>query len=167
MRPTLAGFKRAASAVLVVGLLSSVLLGGEFHLQLKTRTVYIVPMANGLDCHLASRLTSSGVAKVVLDPDNAYAVLTDRVDEAFWAWSKAQYKRTAQPSNGGWFIDDDRFTYQRPRMGGYRGTVFLVDPRNGVVLWSHYEPAAYLSPNSLDHVAERVAANLKESLSPK
>jgi hypothetical protein len=52
-------------------------------------------------------------------------------------------------------------------MGSYRGTVFLVDPRNGVVLWSHYEPAAYSSPNSLDEAAERIAANLKKSLNPK
>jgi hypothetical protein len=123
-------------------------------------------MANGLDRYLASRLTSLGVVTVVLDPESAHAVLTDRVDGAFWAWSKARYKPTAGPSNG-WFIDEDRLRYERPPMGSYRGTVFLVDPRNGVVLWSHYEPTAYSSPNSLDEAAERTAVNLKRSLNPK
>ena len=166
MNVRLAGFKRAASAVLVFTLLPLILRAGEFHIQLKTRTVYILPMANGLDRHLASRLTSSGVVWVVLEPENAGAVLTDRVDDAFWSWSNARYKPTAKTSNTG-FTDYDRSGFERPRIGGYRGTVFLVDPRNGVVLWSIYEPAADSSPNTLDQAAVHVAVNLKKSLNPK
>jgi len=63
-----------------------------FRLQLKTHTVYIVPMANGMDRHLASRLTSTGTVWVLLDPAGADAVITDRVDEGFWAWSNAVFK---------------------------------------------------------------------------
>lgn len=166
MKPVLTGFMKTSSIVLPIVLLCSVLFAGEFHLQLKTRTVYIIPMANGLDRHLASRLTSSGVVWVVLEPENADAVLTDRVDEAFWAWSNARYKSTGKPSNTA-LNDDDRSRYERPRTGGYRGTVFLVDPRNGVVLWSIYEPTPDTSPNALDQAAVHVAVNLKKSLNAK
>ena len=152
------------STVLIIALLCSTLSGGEFHLQLKTRTVYIVPMANGLDRHLASRLTSSSVVWVVLDPEKADAVLTDRVDEGFWTWSNVRYKTAGKPSNLA-LNDEDRSRYERPR--GYRGTVFLVDPRNGVVLWSIYAPTPDTSSNALDQAAVRVAISLKKSLNVK
>lgn len=152
--------------ILITFLFWSILTGGDFHLQLKARTVYIVPMANGLDRHLASRLTSSGAVRVVLVPESADAVFTDRVDEAFWIWSNARYKLAVDPSNAA-LGDDDRFKYERPRMGGYRGTVFLVDPRNGVVLWSIYEPIPDTSPNALDQAAAHVAISLKKSLNAK
>jgi hypothetical protein len=166
MKPVLAGFIRTASIIVMIVLLCSPLRGGEFHLQLKTRTVYIIPMANGLDRHLASRLTSSAVVWVVLDPENADAVLTDKVDPAFWAWSNAHYKSAGKPSNA-ILNDEDRSRYERPRIGGYRGTIFLVDPRNGVVLWSIYEPTPDPSPNALDQAAVHVAVNLKKSLNAK
>lgn len=165
MKPALSGFLKTPSILLILALFGSILFGGEFQLQLKTRTVYIVPMANGLDRHLASRLTSSGVVWVVLDPEKAAAVLTDRVDEAFWTWSNARYKPLGKPSNA--INDDDRSRYERPRASGYRGTVFLVDPRNGVVLWSIYQPTPDTSPNALDQAAVRVAITLKKSLNVK
>ena len=166
MKPVLTGFVKIPTTILMIPWLCSILSGGEFLFQLKTRTVYIVPMANGLDRHLASRLTSSGAVWIVLDPENADAVLTDRVDEAFWAWSNARYKRPGKASSAA-FNDDDRSRYERPRLGGYRGTVFLVDPRNGVVLWSIYEPTPDTSPNALDQAAVRVASNLKKRLNVK
>jgi hypothetical protein len=166
MKPAPTGFIKTTSIIVMIVLLCSALRGGEFHLQLKTRTVYIIPMANGLDRHLASRLTSSAVVWVVLDPENADAVLTDRVDEAFWAWSNAHYKSGGKPSNAA-LNDEDRSRYERPRAGGYRGTIFLIDPRNGVVLWSIYEPTPDASPNALDQAAVHVAVNLKKSLNAK
>jgi hypothetical protein len=166
MKPVLTGFVKIPTTILMIPWLCSILSGGEFLFQLKTRTVYIVPMANGLDRHLASRLTSAGAVRIVLDPENADAVLTDRVDEAFWAWSNARYKRPGKASSAA-FNDDDRSRYERPRLGGYRGTVFLVDPRNGVVLWSIYEPTPDTSPNALDQAAVRVASNLKKRLNVK
>jgi hypothetical protein len=166
MKPLRIGFVKVLSAILIVVLLCPVLSRGDFHLQLKTRTVYILPMANGLDRHLASRLTSSGVVWVVLDPENAEAVLTDRVDYSFWTWSNARYKTAAKPTNTA-LNDDDRSRSERPRAGAYRGTVFLVDPRNGVVLWSIYQPTTDTSPNALDQAAVHVVINLKKSLNAK
>jgi hypothetical protein len=52
--------------------------------QLNTiQTVYLLPMSNGLDQHLANRLTAAGVFQVVTDPLKADAVFTDRLGETF------------------------------------------------------------------------------------
>ena len=149
-------------------LLTAVLLGftvsaGDFQLRLKTRTVFIVPMANGLNSHIASRLTSSGVVWVVLEPESAEAVLTDRVDEAFWGWSTMHYKTAAKNSNVT-LNDDDPLRFKHLSTGPYRGTLFLVDPRNGLILWSMYEPTPNTTTNSLDMAAAHIAASLKKSL---
>ena len=154
------------SAFLIAALLCCAVSARDFQLQLKTRTVYIVPMANGLDRHIASRLTSSGVVWVVLEPESADAVITDRVDEAFWAWATLHYKTAGKNQNAD-LRDDDRSRYEHPRTGGYRGTLFLVDPRNGLILWSIYEPTPNTNPNALDVAAVHIATNLKKSLSPK
>ena len=51
--------------------------------QSKPHTVYVLPMAGGLDQYLAQRLSSDHVMKVVADPKLADVVLTDRLGEAF------------------------------------------------------------------------------------
>src|SRR5678815_5872407 len=43
------------------------------------KTVYVLPMAGGLDQYLALRLTSQGVLQVVTDPQKADAILTDGI----------------------------------------------------------------------------------------
>lgn len=54
--------------------------------QLNTiQTVYLLPMGNGLDQHLANRLTAAGVYRVVTDPLKADALFTDRLGETFEA----------------------------------------------------------------------------------
>ena len=47
------------------------------------RTVYVLPMAGGLDQYLAEWLTRDHVMQVVTDPKIADVVLTDRLGEAF------------------------------------------------------------------------------------
>lgn len=123
-------------------------------------------MANGLNLHIASRLTSSGVVWVVLEPESADAVLTDRVDEAFWTWSTLHYKPAGKSLSVA-VRDDDGFRFEHLRTGPYRGTLFLVDPRNGLILWSMYEPTPNTTTNALDMAAARIAASLKKSLISK
>jgi len=156
---------KGALKILALGLLSCLASAQTFRLQLKTRTVYIVPMANGLDRYLASRLTSTGTVWVLLEPANADAVITDRVDERFWAWSNAIFK----PGHQG---PVPKLTEDHPDAGGptgssNRGTLFLVDPRTGIVLWSIYQPPANTSPNALDQAAARAAVTLKKHLEAK
>lgn len=45
----------------------------------KVNTVYILPMAHGLDQHIANQLTREHVVEVVADPARADALLTDRL----------------------------------------------------------------------------------------
>src|SRR5690349_5229778 len=45
-------------------------------------SVYVMPMARGMDQYLASRITSTGVFQVVTDPKLADAVISDRVGQA-------------------------------------------------------------------------------------
>jgi hypothetical protein len=45
----------------------------------KVNTVYILPMAHGLDQHIANRLTREHVVEVVADSARADALLTDRL----------------------------------------------------------------------------------------
>jgi len=154
------------STFLTVALLCFTVSASDFQLQLKTRRVYIAPMANGLNLHIASRLTSSGVVWVVLEPESADAVLTDRVDEAFWTWSTVHYKPAGKnPSVA--VRDDDGFRFEHLRTGPYRGTLFLVDPRNGLILWSMYEPTPNTTTNALDLAAAHFATSLKKSLISK
>ena len=151
--------------ILAIALLSCIASGQTFRLQLKTKTVYIVPMANGLDRYLASRLTSTGTVWVLLDPAGADAVVTDRVDEGFWAWSNAVFK----PGHQGPVprLTDDHPGGSGPAGSSNRGTLFLVDPRTGIVLWSIYQPPANASPNAMDQAAARVASTLKKHLDAK
>jgi hypothetical protein len=50
---------------------------------LKIKTVYFLPMGNGLDQYLANWLTRTGRFEVVTDPALAEAVFTDRLGAAF------------------------------------------------------------------------------------
>jgi len=157
---------KISSILLTAALLCFTMSASDFQLQLKTRRVYIAPMANGLNLHIASRLTSSGVVWVVLEPESADAVLTDRVDEAFWTWSTMHYKAAGKSSSMA-VRDDYGFRFEHLQMGPYRGTLFLVDPRNGLILWSMYEPTPNTTSNALDLAAAHIAASLKKSLISK
>src|SRR6266545_4422547 len=48
----------------------------------QVRTVYILPMAGGLDQHLANRITEARAFQVVTDPKRADALLTDRLGQS-------------------------------------------------------------------------------------
>src|SRR5437867_3801980 len=48
-------------------------------------SVYILPMARGLDQYLANRLTGEHIFQVVTDPKLADAVFTERIGEPFQA----------------------------------------------------------------------------------
>ena len=47
------------------------------------KTVYVLPMSNGLDQYLAVELTTGAVLQVVTDPQKADAVFTDHLGESF------------------------------------------------------------------------------------
>jgi hypothetical protein len=113
-------------------------------------------MTNSMDQNLASRLTSGRVLWVVLDPSNADAVLTDNVDESFWQWLGRAYPGTAKATPSGTANDASR-----AQSAKHAGTVFLVDPRRRLVLWSVYDAPKSSAPNDLDRSALRITNQLK------
>ena len=141
----------------------------DHRLSPRFRTTYIAPMSSGLDQHLASRLTSAHVLWIVLEPGSADAVLTDSVDESFWAWLARTYPAAQGASAGvrGSGYQGDNPALGNPSGGKNRGTVFLVDPRRRVVLWSCYELPKNSSSVELDRSAARITNQLRTAFTGK
>jgi hypothetical protein len=142
----------------------------QSQLSPRFQTVYIASMANSLDQHLASRLTSSRVLWVVLQPANADAVLTDTLEEEFWTWLERTYpmptpttKAPSTPTTNA----DSLYRSSSPPSGKHRGTIFLIDPRKRVVLWSTYDLPRNSSPAELDRCATRIANQLRTAFGRK
>lgn len=71
------GMKRL---LLLLGCSGALLCGADLK---EVHTVYLMPMARGLDQYLANRISSQGVFRVVTDPKLADAVITDMIGEVF------------------------------------------------------------------------------------
>jgi hypothetical protein len=127
----------------------------------QVHSVYLLPMANGLDQYLANRITGSGVFQVVTDPSKAEAIFTDKLGEAFEErlnelFPPVAEKRESQAPGGQ--------AEQRMRsstFGRGKGTIFLVDTASRIVLWSAYEPPKDSTPGQLDRTARRIVERLK------
>lgn len=151
-----------ASAIFLFVLCCGSMFGDGYHLSPRFQTVYILSMNNSLDQHLASRLTSNRVLWVVLDPGSADTVLTDNVDDTFWSWLARTYPGSTVPNNyGGLTRTSDTAAAK------HRGTIFLIDPRRRLILWSVYELPKNGSPAELDRSAARITAQLKAAFGKK
>ena len=151
-------------AIILIVLLCGRVFGDNIHLSPRFRTVYILSMTDSLDQYLASRLTSGRVLWVVLEPASADAVLTDNLGENFWNWMARTYPATATASV------NNRGTANGtagPPPGKRHGTIFLVDPHRGVVLWSTYDLAKTSLPDELDRSAVRITGQLKTAFGKK
>jgi hypothetical protein len=71
------GMKRL---LLLLGCTGALLCGADLK---EVHTVYLMPMARGLDQYLANRISSQGIFRVVTDPKLADAVITDMIGEVF------------------------------------------------------------------------------------
>lgn len=133
----------------------------QTHLSSRYQTVFILTMANSLDQHLASRLTSTRVMWVVLQPASADAVLTESLDDDFWNWLEQTYPRPVAPNQG----VVHRSGY--PATARHSGNVFLVDPRTRLVLWSAYDLPRNTSAAELERSAIRIANQLRIAFGKK
>ena len=145
------------------------LIGAEGRLSPRFRTVYILEMANGLDQHLANRLTVNRALWVVLEPSSADAVLTPTLDDSFWTWLSANFPAAAgaRPNGSGPAGSGPGSRREAKENAKQPGMVFLVDPRSRVVLWSAWEIPKRSTPLELDHTAERIATQLKAAFEKK
>jgi hypothetical protein len=146
------------------------------------KKVYMFPMRGNLDQYLANRLVPSKTFQVVVDPSQAEAVFTDQLGEGFEA--RLEQLRNASASgcpcratesdrvSADTKQETENQSQQGTRMrfsGSSRGnsTVFLVDIKSGVVLWSAYEKAGGSSPGFLDKAAARLVRRLQRDLKRK
>jgi hypothetical protein len=133
------------------------------------KTVYLLPMAGGLDQYLALQLSSGGLLQVVTDPKKADAILTDgigaRLEDSlsnlYHAEEKAKAdKDKSDKDKAG--SDDFSHPAMRP-LSSSKGLVFLVDRNSRNVLWSTYELPANTQPDELKHVAEKIVDRLAKA----
>jgi hypothetical protein len=120
------------------------------------KTVYVFPMASGFDQHLANRLTNDKVFQVVTDPKLADAVITDQVGSAFLY--KLDHIRSTTPASDS-APHDSTFTHGR-------GTVFIVDSKSKLVLWSLYQKPKNNTPRELNKTAKRVVSSIEVAVAP-
>jgi hypothetical protein len=144
------------------------------------RSVYILPMRGGLDQYLANRLTNGGVFRVVTDPKLADAVLTDHIGDAFEAQLEDMSpkpepvkkvetlpKKTDDPTKPAPLIDSETKAHDIPKtstFGRTHGTVFLVDQKSRLVLWSVYDPPKGTESKELDRTASDIVSRIKKDL---
>jgi len=153
-------------------------------------SVYVLPMARGLDQFLANRLTNQHIFQVVTDFKMADAVFTDRIGDSFQTQldnlapppaptaptldaakdtPKKEPRKEDTPKASG-SITDTVNKLSNPALnsslGRVRGTIFLVDTKGRQVIWSVYEPPKSSSGNDLDRTASDVVNRLKRDLNP-
>jgi hypothetical protein len=163
--------------------------------QLKqVNTVYILAMGSGMDQYLANRLTTLGVFQVVTDPQQADAIITDRLGEPFETKFKELYPPPAPPAppappppakdakddkDSKSVVPVDKTTKDdkdKPdesgarRVGSFsrsRGNIFIVDRKSKNVIWSVYDRPKDSSPGEMSKTAERVVKRLRDDLADK
>ena len=179
--------KRLSILLLACGLVSAADLAA-------VRSVYILPMRSGLDQFLANRLTNGSVFRVVTDPKLADAVLTDHIGEAFEAQLEVlvpnpePVKKLAPPATAppmkttappmkkeddsskslvGSMVDTDAKASNPARnstFGRTKGTVFLVDEKSRLVLWSVYDLPKGSDSKEMDRTASDIVSRIKKDL---
>jgi hypothetical protein len=146
------------------------------------RSVYILPMRNGLDQYLANRLTNSGLFRIVTDPTLADAVLTDHIGAAFESQledmsPKPEPVKKVEPppkkkedaTKPAPLIDTDTKAHELPKtstFGRTNGTIFLVDEKSRQVLWSVYYRPKGSESKEMDRTASDIVSRIKKDLAP-
>ena len=121
------------------------------------KTVYLLPMSGGLDQYLAVRLTTGAVLQVVTDPEKADAIFTDRIGANLEQSLNDLYAPKQKEEKIGDFA---RPTMQPLSRG--KGSIFLVGRKSRVVVWSMYAPAKSNQTDDMNHLAQKVAAQLEK-----
>jgi hypothetical protein len=161
--------------------------------QLKQiQSVYILPMASGMDQYLANKIARQGLFQVLTDPQKADAILADRIGEPFERKLQELYppppaKKSAKDKDA----DDHNTEKDEPAVkseksdkdkagldtgppidhpssfGRGRGTIFLVDRKSRAVIWSTYDRPNNMHADTLDKTADDIVHRLKRDLTAK
>jgi hypothetical protein len=140
-------------------------------------TVYVLPMAHGLDQYLANTLNTQHVFTIVSDPKMADAVLTEHVNASLQQKldtmlapppaektdAKGEKEETPkgsliEPANK---IDNPG---ENSSVGRSKGTIFLVGTKSRQVLWSTYDLPKDTSAKELDRIAYVIVSRLMKDM---
>lgn len=143
-------------------------------------TVYLLPMAHGLDQYLANILTNEHVFVVVTDPKLADAVLTDHIGaglqenldtmlappppvkpepkEGDKDDPKGHKSSLVEPENK---LDNPA---SNSTVGHTKGTIFLVGTKSRQVVWSTYELPKDTTSKESDRIASAIVSRLRKDM---
>ena len=132
------------------------------------KSVYVLPMSNGLDQYLAAQLTTASVLQVVTDPQKADAVLTDHVGQSFEQTLADLYSNKSNDKSAD-KTEDTSQTFTRSGRQGQngRGNIFLVNRKTHDVMWSFFEAPGDKTPNGMKRTAAKISAKLAQSIKGK
>jgi hypothetical protein len=140
-------------------------------------SVYLLPMANGLDQYLANRITNEHVFQVVTNPKLADAIFTDRIGEVLEekladlipSPEPVARPATNQPSSS--LPTETVNKLSNPatasNFGRGKGTIFLVDPKSHQVVWSAYRTPKSSASSDMDRTASDIVSRIKRALKPQ
>jgi hypothetical protein len=136
------------------------------------KTVYVLPMAGGLDQYLALRLTSQGILQVVTDPQKADAILTDgigaRLEQSLTELYGGPSNKDKPEKNKSDKAGSDDFSHPAMQpLSHSRGVVLLGERPSRDVLWSTFERPKNAQPEELRHAAEKIVDRLAKVPKPK
>jgi hypothetical protein len=140
-------------------------------------TVYVLPMAHGLDQYLANALTNEHTFVVVTDPRKADAVLADHVGASLQEKldvllapppAKKPDPKAADKEEPKGSIAEPLNKTENPAtnsaVGRSQGTVFLVDTKGREVVWSVYELPKDATSKELDRIASDIVSRLRKDM---
>jgi len=148
---------------IALGVLSAMLLISNTRADVfGVKTVYVLPMAGGLDQYLALELTSAGVLQVVTDPKKADTVFTDGIGARLEDSLTELYGAPIDKDQTGKDKADSPPPSMRP-LSRSRGIVFLVNRTSRDVVWSTFAQAKNTQPDELRHTAAKIVSRLAKA----
>ena len=141
------------------------LFSGAYAEVFGVKTVYVLPMAGGLDQYLALRLTSEGVLQVVTDPQKADAILTDGIGARLEASLTELYGAPVNKEKSEKAATEEFAHPTMQPLSRSRGLIFLVNRATRDVVWSTFERPKNAQPEELKHAAEKIVERLAKTKS--
>lgn len=141
------------------------LAGGVFAQSAGMRSVYVFPMAGGLDQYLASWIAKDHVLQVTTDPQSADLVLTDQINDKLA--KKLLELHPVEVADADDEEPADKSSGQKGmefRGGRGKGTIFLVDARSRAVVWSEARKPVDATAVKMNGEAKRIAKSLQGAM---
>ena len=142
-------------------------------------TVYVLPMAHGLEQYVANALTNEHVFVIVTDPKMADAFLTDHMgaclQEKLDTMLAPPPPEKPEPKDGEKIDEKPKGSLMEPAnklenpatssaVVRSKGTIFLVGTKSRQVLWSIYDLPKDASSKEMDRIASAIVSRLRKDM---